>query len=142
MADDRHKDIAREALGRLAERSFRNKLTAIAPDLSRPVIPALRDDPFYRVVEQVNRSGGAGNVVVPFASGLVILALHVTHVSRDEANDHPLLSADVTVGLVLTRFLQDVDEGASMVYAMPYACSHGGDDDAELASAELSGIAE
>jgi hypothetical protein len=142
MVDERRQAVAKDALSRLAERSFRQKLTAVAPDGSRPVIPALLEDRFYEVVEQVHRSGGVGNVVVPFAAGLIILALHTSHVSNDESIDYPMLSPEVTVGVVIARFLQDAPAGESLGYLMPYACAQCDDDGAELASTELVGMAE
>lgn len=103
MADMDRAATTRFVYERLARPGFRSRLTATAPDGTRPVIVTMREDPLGVLVDQVRTAGGAGNVVLPTLNGVVVLA--VTTVEGDGAPDGglPALRSDCTVGVLLAR---------------------------------------
>ncbi|MDP8930783.1 MAG: hypothetical protein M3O70_20000 [Actinomycetota bacterium] len=97
---------------RLADPVFRRRLTALAPDGTRPIIVALRDDLMRNLVEKLHHAGGAANVVVPALNGFVVVAM-LDDPSNDEPSDSEAqaLSADCTVGVLIERL--HIDEGTA-----------------------------
>lgn len=95
----------------LASRDFRKRLSATAPDGSRPIIVTLRDDLMRGLLEQLDGAGGAANVVVPAFNGFLVVSMitgSLTEYSPDESEVDEL-TADCTVGVFVERL--GIDEG-------------------------------
>lgn len=135
MVDVRREDIIAYALKRLADASFRRQLTAVAEDGTRPIIPALLSDKLSDVVLEVHRHAGAGNVVIPLKQGYFLCALHVTPTPGEQASAFPMISPDVTMGVMIARLFQD---GGTASYTVPDGCEGW----PEVASTELVGAVE
>ena len=95
----------------LADRSFRELLTATVPDGSRPVIVALPTDSVQMLLGKLEAAGGAGNVVVPKANGFVVVAMGKDHDPHAGDGDVAALTHECTVGVFIARVLSDGGEG-------------------------------
>jgi hypothetical protein len=94
----------------LADRSFRDLLTATAPDGSRPVIVALPADPLRDLLHKLEAVGRAGNVVLPKANGFVVIA--ISNDDPDDSDEPATLTPDCTVGVFFARVWSDGGEGS------------------------------
>jgi hypothetical protein len=142
MRDVNRDSIVEHALGRLVDQSFREKLTAVLPDGSRPIVPALLSDPLIDVLRQVHSGGGAGNVLVPVApngKGYCVIAMRVRSVADSESAGRDVLSSEITMGVLIARALQDGSDNGEMSYFVPGGCD---DDGAEVAETEFVGCAD
>lgn len=109
--------VTRLVYQRLADPSFRRSLTAVAPDGSRPIIVALRDDPMRSLLDRLRAADGAANVVVPALNGFIVVAM-IDEPEDDASADAnvQVISADCTVGVFVERL--HIDEGTA-VYRLP-----------------------
>lgn len=132
MADLRRDDLTRQVYARMVNADFRALLTAVAPDGSRPVVVALPSDLVRDVLPRVESLGGAANLVVPVRNGFMVVGIrsHPDITTRDES---ALLVDDCTVGLLLSRVMEDMDRGYELAYEFGDVKSH--------ATADLAGLA-
>jgi hypothetical protein len=119
---------------RLADPEFRYLLTAAAPDGSHPLFIALASDPVETMLEYLDSVGGAGNIVIPYLNGVVVLAVTPADPGDLGVTEPEPLTGDCTVGLFAQRVQVDGDNG---VYRFMF--DHAGHTDA--ATAELVAIA-
>ena len=112
------RDVDRNAITKLVSRkladpSFRERLTAKAPDGSHPITVALREDPMGDLIAKLVAVGDASNVVVPLLNGFVVIAMTTNAVGEGVAGgaDLPLLTTDCTVGVFLQRARLDAGGG-------------------------------
>ena len=115
MSSSEREEIARAIAKRLIEPEFAALLTAVAPDGTKPVIPALVTDKLADVKEQLDAAGGTGNVVVPFANTIAILVMKRAPV-RVRKHLPPVLDGESTMGLFIARIAQDAPNGESVAY--------------------------
>jgi hypothetical protein len=98
----------------LADRGFRDLLTATAPEGSRPLIVALAGDSMHEVMGKLHAAGNAGNVVVPKANGFLVIAMTADGadqpVQREDEKPAELTSG-CTMGVFAARLLGDGGEG-------------------------------
>jgi hypothetical protein len=113
MVDVDRDAVGRFVFGRLAsDAEFRARLTATAPDGSRPILVALPGDRMSSVLANLDAFGGAGNVVVPLYGGVVVLAMRNAAprvVGAFEPSDRDI-TPDCTVGVFLQRVSGDADQ--------------------------------
>jgi hypothetical protein len=121
-------------LRRLADPSFCEGLTAVAPDGSRPVIVALRDDGMTDVLRELHARGGSGNLIVPHFNGYVIVAMtRLTGAPDEQHGSEPVaLTTECTVGLFVERLKMD---GSELYYFVGETDSH------DFGTAEVVGLA-
>jgi hypothetical protein len=100
---------------RLIKPEFAALLTAVAPDGTKPVIPALLSDKLAEVNEQLEAAGGCGNVVIPFANSVAILVMKKAP-SRTRKHPPQVLHGDCTMGVFIARIAQDAPNGESVTY--------------------------
>ncbi len=106
-------DMDRDALTemvyrRLANPSFRRRLTARAPDGSHPLVIATREELVESMLHRLEVVGGSGNVVVPMLNGLVVLAMDAVNPEAEDAVDTPCaITTDCTVGVLVERMSLD-----------------------------------
>lgn len=104
---------------RLARPEFRERLSATAPDGTRPIIVAMRDDPIRTLIDQVKTVGGASNVVFPALNGIMVVAMEAElgSVSIDTRGGitPELLRDDSTVGVIFERLVLDMASGGPEV---------------------------
>jgi len=131
MADVDRDAVVAAILGRLQESSFR-KLLAVAPDGTRPILPALLSDTFASVLKEAHVAGGIANLVVPVSNGYFVVQLRTSPAAAHEIASKPALRADCTVGVLLARLIQDGPENSYVVLS---PC------DGETARANLAGVA-
>jgi hypothetical protein len=95
----------------LADRSFRDLLTASAPDGGRPLVVALPGDPMSDVLGKLDAAGRAANVVTPQANGFFVIAFTTDRGESDVDEDEPAeLTAACTMGVFAARLLGDGGE--------------------------------
>lgn len=96
---------------RLTDPDFRDRLSAVAPDGSLPIIVTLRDDPMTDLLHKVATAGGAANVVVPALNGFLVIDMEVggSSASAGPGSDTDKLTADCTVGVFVARLAVDND---------------------------------
>ena len=105
IADMDRAEITRSVYQRLADPRFRARLTATAPDGTRPILIALRTDPMSALLDQLDAVGRAASVVVPYLNGFFLLTMHEDADASDDAVQP--LTADCTVGVFLARMLTE-----------------------------------
>lgn len=123
MPDATRADVMRLVYQRLANPTFRRCLTATAPDGTRPIIVALRDDPMYDLAVRVRRAGGAANVVVPAHNGFIVLEMVVDSFDSPMDPGAERLAPNCTVGLFIARLHVDATT-ANYVLADANDASH------------------
>lgn len=101
MADMDRDSLTEMVYRRLATPGFRQRLTATAPDGSRPVLVATRDELMSSILQRLAAMGGAGNVVVPHLNGLVVLAMEAEEPAGQVGKEQ--LTATCTVGVLVER---------------------------------------
>lgn len=141
MPDMDRAAITRLVYQRLADPKFQRRLTAIAPDGSRPIIVALLDDQMQALIDKVRAAGGVGNVVVPALNGIVVIATEAMPLSRRPLKDPAqaqLLRSDCTVGVFVERLWLEAGAGGSAAY--DFAVS-GPDESTERGHAQVVALA-
>lgn len=118
MADVDRAAVTEYVYKRLSDATFRGRLTATAPDGTRPIAVVLRDDPLGPLLTHIEHLGGACNVVVPLLNGIVVIAFEVADTpperprrSRSERSKSPMLTTACTVGVFVERLR--LDEGGA-----------------------------
>ena len=118
MPDMDRAAMTRLVYQRLANLEFRERLHATAPDGTRPIIVAMREDLIRTLIDQVRTVGGAGNVVFPALNGIVVVAMEAEFgsLSADTRGITPaLLRDDSTVGVIFERLVLDMTSGGPEV---------------------------
>ncbi len=112
MDDVERAAITRLVYRRLTDPGFRDRLTAKASDGTRPIVVVLPGDSLERLLADVERLGGAANVVLPVLNGVVVIAMAAS--ANSDAIDPGVaqLTSDCTVGLFFARLRIDGDEAA------------------------------
>lgn len=112
MPDMDRAAMTRLVYQRLVNLEFRERLQATAPDGTRPIIVAMREDPIRALIEQVKAAGGSGNVVFPALNGIMVVTMEAElgSVSTDTRGDvtPALLRDDSTVGVLFERLVLDM----------------------------------
>lgn len=96
---------------RLADPAFRDRLTAKAPDGSKPIVIALRTDSVRWLLGQVDAAGRSANVVVPFLNGAYVIAMDEVPEAETKGEQRHRLTADCTVGVLIERLSCDGNSG-------------------------------
>lgn len=109
MADDLRQRVTKLVYKNLADRAFRELLTATAPDGFRPVVVALPTDPVRNLLHKLEAAGHAANVVMPKANGFVVIAISDDVADGEQA---ARIRPECTVGVFLARVLSDGREGS------------------------------
>jgi len=114
-------DVDRSALTadvakKLVEPGFAKLLSAVAPDGTTPVIPALRSDVLEDILKDVQAAGGAGNIVVPVMNGYLVIALKFVNSRKAADHDAATLAAKMTIGVLIARIMEDGGKGATLTY--------------------------
>lgn len=124
MLDVDRAAITKYVYKRLADAAFRDRLTATAPDGTRPIAVALREDPLNPLLKHIRRLGGACNVVVPMLNGIVVIAFDVSvtppgnaRKARSKADETPVLTTACTVGVFVERLRFDAGLSGETTYA-------------------------
>ncbi len=119
MPDMDRAAMTRLVYQRLARPEFRKRLSATAPDGTRPIIVVMRDDPVRTLIDQVRAVGGASNVVLPALNGIMVVAMEAElgSVSADARGGitPELLRDDSTVGVLFERLVLDMASGGPEV---------------------------
>ncbi len=94
---------------RLSNPSFRERLTARAPDGSHPLVLTTGDELMSSVLQRLEAIGGSGNVVAPMLNGLVVLAVNTRVPDEGGVTDEQpaAITADCTVGVFIERMRFD-----------------------------------
>ena len=112
MVDVDRSAITELVYRRLADPRFRERLTATAPDGTRPIVVALRDDPVRRVIAEVDALGGSGNVALPMLNGFVVFAVEGDEDAEEVDGEGHLITSECTVGVFFERLRMDGGQGA------------------------------
>lgn len=121
------------AYRKLRDPAWRSRLTAHAPDGSRPIVFALADDPMQKVVKDADNVGGSANVVLPVLNGIAVFTIEDA-TPEDLANGAPRITEECTVGLFFQRLVAD---GGHATYCLPSA----GNEHSDSGRAELVALA-
>lgn len=117
MADVDRAELLKAVYRKLADRQFRECLTAQAADGTHPITVALRDDLVVDLLTQITAAGGGSNVVVPALNGFVVIAMFTDTPSVQAADPEAMqLKHDCTVGLLVARVMFDGVDGADLTY--------------------------
>jgi hypothetical protein len=108
MLDMDRAQLTKLTYTKLADPRFRERLKAVAPDGTRPITIAQRDDQMTFVLDDVIRLGGSSNVVVPFLNGVAVLTM-VMDVGAHDNHGKPcnLIKGECTVGVFIERLRSD-----------------------------------
>jgi hypothetical protein len=136
MADVDRQAVTKRVYRKLAEPSFRKRLTAVLPDGTRPIIVALPSDRVLGLIIDVARSGGAANVAMPMLNGFLVFTIHIEPDSVGKTAPSGRLSPECTVGLFVERLRID---GGTAVYHFAVERSTGSRD---TGSAELVAVGD
>lgn len=99
--------VTRSVYENLADRQFRECLTATAADGSHPIMVVLADDPMRDLLDKLTAVGGIGNVVMPRVNGFLVVSMAAD--ATDDATDDAVenLTPDCTVGVFFARVFSD-----------------------------------
>lgn len=109
MRDSERQELSRFVYQHLRERDFRDRLVASAPDGTKPIITVLPSDRTHDLLKNLAALGGAANVVLGVANGVLIFVMEQTGEAAQD--DVHVLTADCTVGVLLARVMVDGDKG-------------------------------
>ncbi len=113
--------INRMVFHKLSDRAFRQRLTAVAPDGTRPIVAALPSDQLSELIGPIVAVGGGANIVVPWLNGILAFTLFVEHRPDDVPADVDVEGhlGDCTLGVFLARLLVD-GGGGRFAYAVTF----------------------
>lgn len=124
MRDVDRAAVTKYVYKRLADANFRDRLIAAAPDGTRPIAVALREDPLGSLLSHIDNLGGACNVVVPLLNGIVVVAFEISSTppssaqkSRSKTGKTPMLTTACTVGVFIERLRLDAMDAGEATYA-------------------------
>jgi hypothetical protein len=117
MRDMDRAELTKAVYNKLTESRFRERLTATAPDGSRPITVALREDSIRSLLERIELVGGSSNVVVPTLNGFVVISV-VGESGRKRSTDQrpDVLNGHCTVGVFMERLRLDGPHGEAVTY--------------------------
>lgn len=120
MRDMDRAAINRMVVQKLVDPEFRRRLTATAPDGTRPIIVGLRTDMMSEIIVSTVRLGGAANIAVPWLNGILIYTLTAERghkVSKAGRSGH---IGDCSLGVFLERLRCDGNDDQTSVYAFTF----------------------
>jgi len=136
MGDMDRTTLCRFVYRRLADPLFRERLTAAADDGSRPLIFCLPDDSLRLLVERVKGYGGAANVFVATAPGVLGIDFRASD-EKAVPTRAPRLNEACTVGLFVERLRIDASGTGRSVYKFAVAS----DDSVDSGTAKVVALA-